>query len=83
MNQFLFNMALGCYSFLKYAVIGLSCVLFNPCVAHFSKSSRYQAPDQLKSGVEDQWFIQRLDHFNGADSRVWKQVLQFTAGECM
>ncbi|XP_031429917.1 thymus-specific serine protease [Clupea harengus] len=23
--------------------------------------------------VEDHWFTQRLDHFNGADSRVWKQ----------
>lgn len=23
--------------------------------------------------MEDQWFIQKLDHFNGADSRVWKQ----------
>ncbi|KAM7399742.1 hypothetical protein PAMP_018990 [Pampus punctatissimus] len=22
---------------------------------------------------EEQWFIQKLDHFNGADSRVWKQ----------
>ncbi|XP_029027903.1 thymus-specific serine protease [Betta splendens] len=22
---------------------------------------------------EEQWFIQRLDHFNGEDSRVWKQ----------
>lgn len=23
---------------------------------------------------DDQWFIQKLDHFNGADGRVWKQV---------
>lgn len=23
---------------------------------------------------EELWFTQRLDHFNGADSRVWKQV---------
>lgn len=23
--------------------------------------------------VEEQWFIQKLDHFNGADTRVWKQ----------
>ncbi|CAL8337785.1 unnamed protein product [Boreogadus saida] len=23
--------------------------------------------------VGDQWFIQKLDHFNGADSRTWKQ----------
>ncbi|XP_041919513.1 thymus-specific serine protease [Alosa sapidissima] len=23
--------------------------------------------------VEDHWFTQRLDHFNGADTRVWKQ----------
>ena len=24
--------------------------------------------------IKDQWFIQKLDHFNGADSRTWKQV---------
>ncbi|KAK0135323.1 putative serine protease F56F10.1 [Merluccius polli] len=23
--------------------------------------------------IKDQWFIQKLDHFNGADSRTWKQ----------
>ncbi|TNN39046.1 Thymus-specific serine protease [Liparis tanakae] len=25
------------------------------------------------TGSEEQWFTQRLDHFNGADSREWKQ----------
>ncbi|XP_056140106.1 thymus-specific serine protease [Lampris incognitus] len=31
---------------------------------------------QVKSAgtvLEEQWFTQKLDHFNGADSRVWKQ----------
>lgn len=23
---------------------------------------------------DEQWFVQKLDHFNGADSREWKQV---------
>lgn len=33
-------------------------------------------PHMAKAGpaVEDHWFTQRLDHFNGADTRVWKQV---------
>ncbi|KAM9318951.1 thymus-specific serine protease [Pholidichthys leucotaenia] len=25
------------------------------------------------AAAEEQWFTQRLDHFNGADTRVWKQ----------
>lgn len=31
---------------------------------------------------EEQWFIQKLDHFNGADSRVWKQVSWFSYKGC-
>ncbi|KAM6987643.1 thymus-specific serine protease [Tautogolabrus adspersus] len=27
----------------------------------------------LADVLEEQWFIQKLDHFNGADSREWKQ----------
>lgn len=30
---------------------------------------------------EEFWFTQKLDHFNGADSRVWKQV-RLPAGSC-
>lgn len=26
---------------------------------------------------DEQWFIQKLDHFSGADTRVWKQVSVF------
>lgn len=29
---------------------------------------------------EDRWFIQRLDHFNGADGRTWKQVSGAVSG---
>lgn len=33
---------------------------------------------------DEQWFIQKLDHFNGADSRVWKQVsLSFLCIVCV
>ncbi|XP_028817754.1 thymus-specific serine protease [Denticeps clupeoides] len=28
---------------------------------------------EIGAGVEELWFSQRLDHFNGADARVWKQ----------
>ncbi|XP_034023706.1 thymus-specific serine protease [Thalassophryne amazonica] len=28
---------------------------------------------RLNAEVEEQWFTQKLDHFNGADTRVWKQ----------
>lgn len=27
--------------------------------------------------VEDEWFIQKLDHFNPTDGRTWKQVLHY------
>ncbi|KAM5163722.1 putative serine protease K12H4.7 [Mantella aurantiaca] len=30
-------------------------------------------PSEILVTVRDQWFEQRLDHFNGADTRVWKQ----------
>lgn len=28
----------------------------------------------LRTVFDEQWFVQKLDHFNGADSREWKQV---------
>lgn len=34
------------------------------------RASRVQ-PDGV---AEEQWFTQKLDHFNGADRREWKQV---------
>ncbi|XP_075057974.1 putative serine protease K12H4.7 [Mixophyes fleayi] len=33
----------------------------------------YAKSPQISVTVQDQWFVQRLDHLNGADSRVWKQ----------
>lgn len=34
-----------------------------------------QGQDTSQNAVlEEQWFTQKLDHFNGADSREWKQV---------
>uniref|UniRef100_A0A672NEF7 Putative serine protease K12H4.7 n=1 Tax=Sinocyclocheilus grahami TaxID=75366 RepID=A0A672NEF7_SINGR len=69
-------MALGCNRFQKASAVlavVLACVLCAPCAA---RSHRYAA--QLESATaaaeeEAQWFIQRLDHFNGAEARVWKQ----------
>jgi len=32
-------------------------------------------PKLLKTAdAEDEWFIQKLDHFNHTDKRTWKQV---------
>ncbi|GLD52876.1 thymus-specific serine protease [Lates japonicus] len=34
----------------------------------------HQVQDTRQRAVfEEQWFTQKLDHFNGADSREWKQ----------
>ncbi|XP_061574763.1 thymus-specific serine protease isoform X2 [Cololabis saira] len=38
----------------------------------FGKFKQLQDVEQ-RAVFEEQWFIQKLDHFNGADSRVWKQ----------
>ncbi|KAK2846863.1 hypothetical protein Q5P01_009862 [Channa striata] len=37
--------------------------------------ARFNQVQAVERGVvfEEQWFTQKLDHFNGADSRVWKQ----------
>lgn len=39
-----------------------------------------EATPHMAKAVEDHWFIQRLDHFNGADTRVWKQVSRWVGG---
>uniref|UniRef100_A0A8C1UTZ9 Serine protease 16 n=2 Tax=Cyprinus carpio TaxID=7962 RepID=A0A8C1UTZ9_CYPCA len=73
-NQFHFKMALGCTRLQQDSaalVIVLVCVLCAPCAALYRRSHRDGAP--LESAAEEQWFIQRLDHFSGADTRVWKQ----------
>jgi len=32
-------------------------------------------PASLRTmNTEDEWFIQKLDHFNPTDNRTWKQV---------
>jgi len=70
-------MALGCNSLEKYpavVVTVLACVFLAPCAAHYRSSRRNEALVHVKSDVQEHWFTQRLDHFNGADTRVWKQV---------
>lgn len=44
------------------------------CVGVEFKGFRRFHEVERRSVLEEQWFIQRLDHFNGADTRVWKQV---------
>ncbi|XP_029472071.1 putative serine protease K12H4.7 isoform X2 [Rhinatrema bivittatum] len=39
----------------------------------FLSSRRYRNPVPLFPSVDEHWFDQKLDHFNGAESRVWKQ----------
>nr|XP_057935342.1 thymus-specific serine protease [Doryrhamphus excisus] len=34
---------------------------------------RFNGRQDMRLVTDEQWFIQKLDHFNGADSRVWKQ----------
>lgn len=58
------------------------CFLFTLCVLGegqykgFRKFTGVQDARQ-RDVFEQQWFTQKLDHFNGADSRVWKQVSLF------
>ncbi|XP_035768122.1 thymus-specific serine protease [Neolamprologus brichardi] len=41
----------------------------------YSIFRRFKEAQDTKQGslFEEQWFTQKLDHFNGADTRVWKQ----------
>ncbi|XP_072547459.1 putative serine protease K12H4.7 [Salminus brasiliensis] len=48
-------------------------VLCVPGNAHFTRFRKFQNAPSLEHAVDENWFVQRLDHFNGADSRVWKQ----------
>ncbi|XP_010772191.1 putative serine protease F56F10.1, partial [Notothenia coriiceps] len=50
------------------------CVFAEGRVKGFRKFSEGQDPECTTGGVCDElWFTQKLDHFNGADSRQWKQ----------
>ncbi|KAG8445347.1 hypothetical protein GDO86_010216 [Hymenochirus boettgeri] len=42
------------------------------CDGFIKKHHRRQAAPSLVP-VEEYWFVQKLDHFSGADTRVWKQ----------
>ncbi|KAF3848122.1 hypothetical protein F7725_021150 [Dissostichus mawsoni] len=49
-------------------------VIVSGRVKGFRKFSEGQDPECITGGVcEELWFTQKLDHFNGADSRQWKQ----------
>lgn len=56
-------------------------ILSVPCYGHFRGFRNYVQLDSVKDKgaviFDEQWFIQKLDHFNGADSRVWKQVSDY------
>uniref|UniRef100_A0A3B1JQL6 Serine protease 59, putative n=1 Tax=Astyanax mexicanus TaxID=7994 RepID=A0A3B1JQL6_ASTMX len=70
---FLFKVSQLC-PLLRIALV-LACVLRVPAEARFSSSRKLSTASGFSSepAGEEYWFIQRLDHFNGADSRVWKQ----------
>ncbi|TRY99904.1 hypothetical protein DNTS_004337 [Danionella cerebrum] len=55
------------------AVFVLSCLLYSPCSARYRRTKSFEIGTRGNSGAVERWFIQRLDHFSGADSRVWKQ----------
>ncbi|XP_023699734.1 thymus-specific serine protease [Paramormyrops kingsleyae] len=54
-----------------------ACLSF-PCQARYgglrgAALRLHKVHDVGGAGVEEQWFTQRLDHFDGAETRVWKQ----------
>ncbi|KAI7790067.1 thymus-specific serine protease isoform X1 [Triplophysa rosa] len=68
-------MASECNRFKKYPAI-LLIVFILLCFSRTAlcrRMYRYESRARVSEATEDQWFIQRLDHFNGADTRVWKQ----------
>lgn len=80
--QFHTNMAFQTGSFLPCK--GSLLLLFSLFCCHFGmgegqfkgfrRLSRMQGSSSPRGALEEQWFPQKLDHFNGADSREWKQV---------
>lgn len=53
-----------------------SCLLVSVVGISFSRFFRFQKAFSLsrtRTVVQDEWFVQKLDHFNGADSRTWNQ----------
>ncbi|XP_043926183.1 putative serine protease K12H4.7 [Protopterus annectens] len=57
-----------------FVLVVASCLLASASGIRVSQLFRLQKAFSLSpSIVEDQWFVQKLDHFNGADSRTWNQ----------
>lgn len=73
---FVINMAFQTCSFLlcKGTLFLLFSCLFGVGEGHGFR--RFIEKQESGSGAlfDEQWFTQKLDHFNGADSREWKQV---------
>ncbi|KAL4647161.1 putative serine protease K12H4.7 [Arapaima gigas] len=57
---------------LLFFLLCLSSGLCNARVRGVGRS-RQHANRREHRGAEERWFTQRLDHFNGADGRIWKQ----------
>ncbi|KAL2096293.1 hypothetical protein ACEWY4_008441 [Coilia grayii] len=67
----------GSSSDLKYVLVLVLCFCLS-CDARFKGFRRFGVQSEATqhrrgADVVDYWFTQRLDHFNGADTRVWKQ----------
>ncbi|XP_026881270.2 thymus-specific serine protease [Electrophorus electricus] len=70
-------MAFACkllQNFLALFILALTVVCV-PGEAAFSRFLKFKSASfpNSKYAVDENWFVQRLDHFNGADSRIWKQ----------
>lgn len=61
-------------------VLAIVLCLCLSCDARFKGFRRFGGPPEERqqagaaAEVQEYWFTQKLDHFNGADTRVWKQV---------
>lgn len=65
-------------AFQAIIVFTLACLCV-PCDANrkfieIDRSSNDVPKGKNKPVFQEQWITQKLDHFNGADSRVWDQV---------
>lgn len=87
------HMVPGCFCFCYNMAFQMRCVarkgtaifLFSlfSCLlgvgeGRYNAFRKFRVEQAGSRGAEEQWFTQKLDHFNGADGREWKQVSRGT-----
>lgn len=75
---------MNCYanSGAVFLFVSLFSCLFCVGEGRFSAFRAFRGEPVASAGdPEELWFTQKLDHFNGADGRVWKQVSRNWAGK--